>query len=217
MNSTPSANNDFVKLWTGFTIARVGSQITVLALPLTAVLLLGAGATETGLLVAAQMLPSIVAGLFIGVWVDRLPRRPIMIWSDLGSAIVIASVPLAAALGALTLAQLYLVSFLGGMFAVWTDLARAAIVPSLVGRTRLVAANSRLQASSAVAQVAGPSLGGILVQVLTAPIAMLWDAVGFMVSAAFLATIRSPEAPRPRDAERSVWREITEGLRWVRE
>jgi len=212
-----SRNGDFVKLWTGFTIARVGSQITVLALPLTAVLLLGAGATETGLLVAAQMLPSIVAGLFIGVWVDRLPRRPIMIWSDIASAVVIASVPLAAALGALSLAQLYVVSFLGGAFAVSTDLARAAMVPLLVGRTRLVAANSRLQASSAVAQVAGPSLGGILVQTLTAPIAMLCDAAGFIVSALFIAAIRSPEASRSRETERSVWHEITAGLRWVRQ
>src|SRR5256885_15158963 len=211
-----SGNGDFVKLWTGFTIARVGSQITVLGLRWTAVLLLGAGATEAGLVVAAQMLPSIVAGLFIGVWVDRLPRRPIMVWSDIGSAIVIASVPLAAAVSALSLTQLYVVSFLGGLFAVSTDLARAAIVPSLVGRNRLVAANSRLQASSAVAQVAGPSLGGILVQALTAPIAMLWDAVGFIVSAVFIATIRSQESPRAREAERSVWHEITAGLRWVR-
>jgi MFS family permease len=216
-SATLNKNGDFVKLWTGFTIARVGSQITVLALPLTAVLLLGAGATETGLLVAAQMLPSIVAGLFIGVWVDRLPRRPILVWSDVGSAIVIASVPLAAALDALSLAQLYVVSFLGGAFAVSTDLARAAIVPSLVGRTRLVAANSRLQASSAVAQVAGPSLGGILVQTLTAPIAMLWDAVGFVVSALVIATIRSSETPRSRETERSVWHEVTAGLRWVRQ
>jgi MFS family permease len=208
-------NSDFIKLWTGFTIARVGSQITVLALPLTAVLLLGAGATETGLLVAAQMAPSIVAGLFIGVWVDRLPRRPILIVSDVGSAIVIGSVPLAAALGTLSLAQLYVVSFLGGAFAVATDLARVAFVPALVGRGGLVAANSRLQASNAVAQVAGPSLGGILVQALTAPIAMLWDAVGFIVSALFIAAIRSPEAPRTREAERGVWREIVEGLRWM--
>src|SRR2546421_1421053 len=218
MTAPPLGRNaDFVKLWSGFTIARVGSQITVLALPLTAVLLLGAGATETGLLVAAQMLPSIVAGLFVGVWVDRLPRRPIMIWSDVGSAIVIGSVPLAAALGLLGMPQLYVVSFLGGASAVSTDLARAAVVPSLVGRTRLVAANSRLQASNAVAQVAGPSLGGILVQALTAPIAMLWDAVGFIVSALFIAAIRSPETPRSRETEQSVWREITEGLRWVRE
>ena len=216
MSLSLSTNSDFIKLWTGFTIARIGSQITVLALPLTAVLLLGAGPTETGLLVAAQMLPSIVAGLFIGVWVDRLPRRPILIWSDIGSAVVIASVPLAAVLGTLSLGQLYLVSFLGGAFAVSTDLARAAMVPSLVGRTRLVAANSRLQASNAVAQVAGPSLGGILVQTLTAPIAMLCDAVGFIVSAVFIATIRSIEAPRSRETEQSVWREVTEGLRWVR-
>src|SRR5438094_4143514 len=109
-----------MKLWTGFTIARVGSQITVLALPLTAVLLLGAGATETGLLVAAQMLPSIVAGLFIGVWVDRLPRLSIMIWSDIARPIVIARVPLAAALRALSLAQLYLVTFLAAALAVIT-------------------------------------------------------------------------------------------------
>jgi MFS family permease len=212
---SPSRDADFMKLWTGFTIARVGSQITVLALPLTAVLLLGAGATETGLLVAAQMAPSIVAGLFIGVWVDRLPRRPILIVSDIASAIVIGSVPLAAALGALSLPQLYLVSFFGGAFAVSTDLARVAFVPALVGRARLVAANSRLQASNAVAQVAGPSLGGILVQTLTAPIAMLCDAVGFIVSALFIAAIRSPEVSRSRETERSVWHEITEGLRWV--
>src|SRR2546430_3727512 len=216
MSASLSSNGDFVRLWTGLTIARVESKRPVVAVPLTAVLLLGAGATETGLLVAAQMLPSIVAGLVIGVWVDRLPRRPFMIWSDIASAIVIASVPLAAALGALSLAQLYVVSFFGGAFAVSTDLARAAMVPLLVGRTRLVAANGRLQASDAVAQVAGPSLGGILVQTLTAPIAMLCDAVGFVVSALFIAAIRSPEAPRSREAEASVWREITDGLRWVR-
>src|SRR6267378_2334664 len=151
-----NTNADFIKLWTGFTIARVGS------------------------------------------------------------AIVIGTIPLAAALGVLSLVQLYVVSFLGGAFAVSTDLARAAFVPALVGRNRLVAANSRLQASSAVAQVAGPSLGGILVQTLTAPIAMLWDAVGFIVSALFIAAMRSPEPPRSRESERSVWHEITEGLRWVR-
>src|SRR5438046_10114341 len=108
MSSSLSTNGNFVKLWTGFTIARVGSQITVLALPLTAVLLLGAGATETGLLVAAQMAPSIVAGLFIGVWVDRLPRRPIMVVLGIGSAVVMAAVPLAAALGTVSLGQRYL-------------------------------------------------------------------------------------------------------------
>ncbi|MFN2521097.1 MAG: MFS transporter [Candidatus Limnocylindria bacterium] len=217
MTATPLGRNaDFVRLWTGFTIARIGSQVTVLALPLTAVLLLGAGATETGLLVAAQMAPSLVAGLFIGVWVDRLPRRPILIASDVGSALVVGSIPLAAALGMLSLAQLYVVSFLAGAFAVSTDLARGAFIPALVGRAHLVSANSRLQASSAVAQVAGPSLGGVLVQALSAPIAMLVDAATFLASAVFIATIRGRETVRPREDSRGVWREITEGLRWVR-
>src|SRR5256714_15135783 len=139
-----------------------------------------------------------------------------MIVSDIGRAIVIGTVPLAAALGTLSLTQLYIVSFVGGAFAVSTDLARAAFVPSLVGRTRLVAANSRLQPSSAVAQVAGPSLGGILVQALTAPTAMLYDAASFLVSAAFLMRIRVREIVRPREPGRSIWHEITEGVRWMR-
>jgi len=207
---------DFVKLWTGYTVAAVGSQITVLALPLTAVLVLGAGPTETGLLVAASMAPSLVFGLFIGAWVDRLPRRPIMIVSDIANAVVIGSVPLAAALGRLTLAQLYVVAFLAGAFRISTDLARGALVPALVGRTRIVAANSRLQASSAVAQVAGPSLGGVLVQALTAPIAVLFDALTFIVSAAVLFTIHGREEIHPRDVTTSIWHEIVEGARWMR-
>jgi MFS family permease len=205
-----------MKLWAGFTIARVGSQITVLALPLTAVLLLGAGATETGLLVAAQFAPSLLLGLFVGVWVDRLPRRPILIVSDIAAALVIGSVPLAAALGVLTLGQLYVVAFLGGLCSVATELARSAFVPSLVGRAYLVPANSRLQASNAVAQVAGPSLGGVLVQALTAPVAMLFDAAAFLVSAVLIASIRARETIRSADERAGVWREIADGLRWMR-
>ena len=209
-------NSDFQKLWSGFTIAVVGSQVTILALPLTAVLVLGAGATETGLLVAFRMAPSVVVGLFIGAWVDRLPRRPILVASDIGSSLVIGSIPLGAAIGILSLTQLYVVAFLAGVFAVSTELARSALVPSLVGRPQLVAANSRLQASSAVAQVAGPSLGGILVQALTAPTAMLFDAATFLVSAAFLIRIRAQETIRPREPGKSIWHEITEGARWMR-
>ncbi|HEY7624498.1 MAG TPA: MFS transporter, partial [Candidatus Limnocylindria bacterium] len=211
-----SRNGEFMKLWAGFTIARVGSQITVLALPLTAVLLLGAGATETGLLVAAQFAPSLLLGLFVGVWVDRLPRRPILIVSDIAAALVIGSVPLAAALGVLTLGQLYVVAFLGGLCSVATELARSAFVPSLVGRAYLVPANSRLQASNAVAQVAGPSLGGVLVQALTAPVAMLFDAAAFLVSAVLIASIRARETIRSADERAGVWREIADGLRWMR-
>lgn len=207
---------DFLKVWSGYTIAVIGSEITVLALPLTAVLLLGASATETGVLVAARMAPALVLGLFIGAWVDRLPRRPIMVASDVGSALVIGSVPIAAALGVLSLAQLYVVAFAAGVFAIATEVARTALVPTLVGRGQLVAANSRFQASGAVAHVAGPSLGGFLVQVLTAPTAMLFDALTFLASAALLATVRVRELMTPRPAGSRMWLEITEGLRWMR-
>ena len=211
-----SRSPDFVKLWSGYTIAVIGSQITVLALPLTAILVLGASATETGLLVAVRMAPALGLGLLIGAWVDRLPRRPIMVVSDIGSALVIGSVPAAAALGILGLPQLYVVAFLAGVFFIATESARTALVPTIVGRAQLVAANSRLQGSSAVAQVAGPSLAGLLVQALTAPTAMLFDALTFLASAALLARVRVRETVAPRAADSRLWHEIVEGLRWMR-
>ena len=211
-----SRSPDFVKLWSGYTIAVIGSQITVLALPLTAILLLGASATETGLLVAARMAPALGLGLLIGAWVDRLPRRPIMIASDIGSALVIGSVPAAAALGILGLPQLYVIAFLAGAFAIATESARTALVPTIVGRDQLVTANTRLQGSSAVAWVAGPSLAGVLVQALTPPTAMLFDALTFLASAALLARVRVRETVAPRAADSRVWHEIVEGVRWMR-
>lgn len=209
--------SDFARLWAGFTISRVGSQVTVLALPLAGVLLLGAGATETGLMLAARTAPSIVAALFIGVWVDRYARRPILVGTSIASAVVVGSVPVAWALGSLTLLQLYVVSFLAGLLWIATDLARGALLPTLVGRARLVGANSRLQASDAVASVAGPSLGGSLVQAIGAPLAMAVDAASFVVSAAFLASMRARETLRPREAGRHMRHEIADGLRWMRD
>jgi len=216
--SSPSlwANAEFTKMWIGYSISRVGSEITVLALPLTAVLLLGAGATETGLLVAARQAP-VIFGLFVGVWVDRHRRKPLLVGAPLVSAVAIGSVPLAASFGALTLWQLYAVSLVVGAFAIVTATARSALVPALVGRPELVAANSRLQAADSVAQVAGPSLGGLLVQALTAPIAMAVDAVSFLVSAASVAAMRVDEVVRPRHEHRGFVEEIREGLRWLRD
>lgn len=217
MSAVPvGLSREFRKLWAGYSIARVGSQVTVLALPLTAVLLLGASATETGLLVGARMAPSIVAGPFIGVWVDRVRKLPILVGAELAGAAVIGSIPVAAWLGLLGLTQLYVVAFLAGTLHVATDLARSALVPALVGRSQLVAANSRLQGSDAVAQVAGPSLGGSLVQALTAPVAMAVDALSFLVSAALLAVVRVHETPHPHETDRSFWQQVTEGLRFVR-
>lgn len=207
---------EFAKLWTGYSISRIGSEVTVLALPLTAVLLLGGGATETGILVAARTLPIVVAGPFLGVWVDRHPRRPLLVASALGSAVAIASIPVAALAGVLTLGQLYAVALIAGTFATASQLARGAILPGLVGRERLVRANARLQSSDAVAQVAGPSLGGALVQALSAPIAMAVDAVSFVASAIVLSAIQLEERPSSAPRRR-FWHEIGEGLAWVRE
>jgi MFS family permease len=155
---------EFLKLWSAFSISRLGSQITILALPLTAVLVLGAGATETGLLVAARTLGFAIPGPLLGVWVDRHRRFPMLLGANIASALLIGSVPVAGALGSLTMGQLYLVSYLAGISAQVTDLARQSIMTTVVGRDRLVGANSQMQASNAVTQIAGPSIGGALVQ-----------------------------------------------------
>jgi len=139
-----------------------------------------------------------------------------MVASNIGSALVIGSIPVAAFAGVLTMPQLYLCGFLAGIFGYATDLARQAVMPALIGRDELVTANSRMQLSGAVTQIAGPSLGGVLVQAFTAPVAMAFDAVSFLVSTAILATIRTRETMHPRDAGRNVWHDVTEGLRFVR-
>jgi MFS family permease len=209
-------HDEFLKLWTGYSISAIGSQVTVLAIPLTAVLLLGGGATETGLLVAARMAPQVFPGPLIGVWVDRHPRLPVIVFGSLAHGVLIASIPVAAVAGLLSLGQLYAVSFAAGILSVATRTARAAVLPAVVGRTQLVDANSRLQGSDAVAQVAGPSLGGVLVQALTAPVAIAVDAVSFVISAIFVAAMRTRETPHPRTAGQRWWHEIAEGLDQVR-
>jgi MFS family permease len=209
-------NSDFVRLWSAYSISRLGSQITLLALPLTAVFVLGAGPVETGLLVAARMASSLFPGLFLGAWVDRRRRMPVIVASNIGSAVVMASIPVAAAFGMLTMPQLYVCGYLAGVFGYATDLARQAVMPALVGRDALVVANSSMQVSGAVTQIAGPSLGGVLVQALTAPVAIAFDAATFVISAAMLASIRLREVVEPRAEGRHMWHDITEGLAFVR-
>jgi MFS family permease len=180
------------------------------------VFVLGAGPAETGLLVAARMASSLVPGLFLGVWVDRRRRMPVIVASNVGSAIVMASIPIAAALGVLSMPQLYLCGYLAGVFGYATDLARQAVMPSLIGRDALVVANSSMQVSGAVTQIAGPSIGGLLVQALTAPVAIAFDAASFVVSSVMLATIRVREVVHPRTQGRGMWHDITEGLAFMR-
>ncbi|GAC1490813.1 MAG: MFS transporter [Candidatus Limnocylindrales bacterium] len=202
---------EFLKLWAGETVSDFGDQITLLAIPLTAVIVLHAGPFEMGLLGAAATAPTALFSLPVGVWVDRLPRRQVLLAADLGRAIVLASVPVAFALGVLGLPHLYVAAFLSGTLSVFFIVAYQAYLPGLVGRGRLVDANSKLLASGSVAQLAGPSVAGVLVQLFTAPMPVVVDALSFLASFVGLALIRRPEpqlAPRRRD----MVAEIREGL-----
>lgn len=185
---------DFLKLWAGQTISLFGSSVTDLAFPLTAVMLLGATPFQMGVVHAAQYAPFLLLGLFAGVWVDRLRRRPLLIAADLGRALLLGSVPVAAILGVLRLEYLYVVAFTVGVLTVLFDVAYLAYVPTFVPRDALPDANGKLEASRSLAQTAGPALAGAVVQLTTAPVAMAVDAVSFVASAAAVGLIRTVES-----------------------
>jgi MFS family permease len=182
------------------------------ALPLTAVLTLGASSLDMGVLTASSTLPALLLALHIGVWVDRFPRRPILIATNLGRAALVGLVPLSAALGWLTMHRLWVLVFAIGTLAVAFDIAVTSYVPSLVPRGRLLEANATLQASSAAARAAGPGTGGWLVQALGAPVALWADALSFALGAALLAPLSVPEPTRDRAVAHSVWTAIGEGV-----
>jgi Na+/melibiose symporter-like transporter len=202
-----------MKLWVGETISVFGSMITGLALPITAAVLLKATPTQMGILGAAASAPFLLVGLFAGVWVDRLRRRPILISADIGRALLVGLVPLLWALGYLRIEYLYIIEFLAGVLTVFFDVSYQSFLPALVTREHLVDGNSKLEISRSSAQIAGPGLAGLLIQVAGAPIAMALDAVSFLVSAVFLGLIRTPEPMPDQPAQRrSIWHEIGEGL-----
>jgi MFS family permease len=207
---------DFVKLWTGQTISLFGSQIEFLALPLTAVLFLKATPAQMDFLTTAGAIPSLLVGLFAGVWVDRHRRRPVLIAADLGRAALLIAIPIAAILGTLRIEYLYIVTFLEGILVLFFNVAHRSFLSSLVEREQLVEANSKLELSNSVTEIVGPGVAGGLVQLVTAPIAIAVDAISFLISALFLGLIRTPEpAPKLSDQRQNVWREVDEGLRLV--
>ena len=209
-------NANFLKLWGGETISLVGSQITALALPLVAVVALRATPLDMGLLSAAQTLPLLVLSLPAGVWIDRLPRRSILFWTNAGRAALLATIPLAALLGRLALPQLYVVALLAGSLSVFFGIAYQAYVPALVTRRHVADANARLEVSNSLAQVAGPAAAGVLVAIFTAPLAITFDALSFVAAAVSLAFIRFAEPPHAASAtRRSIHRDLAEGLRFV--
>jgi len=205
----------FRRLWFGQSVSVFGSQVTVLALPLAAVLMLHASPFQVGLLTTAEYAPFLVIGLPTGVWVDRVRRRPVMACADVLRAVVVASVPVAYLLGVLSLAQLYVVAFVQGVGTVFFDVAYMSYLPGLVGREHLVESNAKLQVSQSVAEVGGPSVSGVLVGLITAPLSLLADAASFVVSVAWLLSIADPEPAPPRGAARDLRAEIGEGLRFV--
>ena len=221
--ATPSVirNPDFVRLWIAETISQFGTQVSLLALPLVAVSLLEATPFEVAMLGTVEFLPFILFSLPAGAWVDRLRRRPILIAGDLGRALVLVSVPVAFVLDVLTIWQLYAVGFIAGTLTVLFDVAYQSYLPSLVERDQLVDGNGKLEISRTVAQTAGPALGGGLIGLITAPLAILVDAVSYGLSALFVWLIRRPEpTPDPHIDEHGRARggivgEMRDGLRFV--
>ncbi len=208
------SHGDFLRLWVGQTVGELGSQVTLVALPLAAILVLHASVFEVAVLSSFELVPFLLFGLVAGVWVDRLPYRLVLISADLGRAVVLGSVPLSYALGALTLAQLYAVGFLAGTLTVFFTCAYGAYIPSLVERARLVEANSKLEVTRGVAQTAGPGAGG-LIALSSAPVAILADAASFVFSGLLVATIRHREQRQPQPEKRQLMVELREGIAFV--
>jgi MFS family permease len=209
---------DFMKLWTGQSISLVGTAITQLALPLTAIVILKATPFEVGLLGTFEFLPFLLVGLPAGVWVDRLSRRRILIVADVGRAITLGSIPIAYELGVLHILQLYVVAFVTGILTVFFEVAYQSYVPSLVERDQLVDGNGKLEISRSGAQLAGPGIAGPLIQLVKAPVAIFVDALSYVGSVLFLILIRKkepPVEPQGPDGAPRMRRQIKEGLRYV--
>jgi MFS family permease len=210
---------DFLKLWSAETISQIGSQVDDLAIGFVAIVVLDASAFEVAVVGTLNFLPFILFTLPAGVWVDRLRRRPILIAGDFGRAALLATVPVAYVADALTLWQLYVVVFLTGVCTVFFDVAYQSYLPSLVERDQIIDGNSKLEISRSAAQVGGPGFAGALVEIFTAPYAVLVDAVSFLSSGLFLLGIRKHEEPPARamvdGRKQSLWTELREGLRFV--
>ena len=214
-------NPDFQKLWTAETISVFGSQVSALAIPLTAALILKVEPFAFALLGTIEFLPFILFTLPAGAWVDRLRRRPIMITGDLGRAIALVTIPIAYLFGFLTIWQLYVVAFVTGTLTVFFDVSNQSYLPSIIERDELVEGNSKLQISQSAAQIAGPGIAGYLVGIVTAPVAIFLDALSFVISAFFVFLIRKPEPPIVHDLDASgkpkasIVTEVREGFGFV--
>jgi MFS family permease len=211
-----SHNPEFNKLWIGQGISLIGSQITQLALPITAAVTLGATVLQMGILSAVGSAPALLFGLLAGVWVDHHKRRNLLIGADIGRALVLAVIPVTALLGVLRVEILYIMGFLAGTFGLFFNVAYHSYLPGLVGRDQLVKANSRLELSNSVAEIVGPGAAGGLMELIGAPFAIAVDAFTFLVSALSIRLIRAPEPKlKPVDSDTNLGGEIKDGLHLV--
>jgi len=212
-------HRDFLKLWWGQAVSELGSGITMLALPLVAITALHATAFQVGALNAAQMAPFLLFGLPAGTIVDWLRRRQVMVVADVGRMLALGSLPLTAAFGSLTFAQLYLVAFVAGTLTVLFDVAYQSYLPVLVPRAQLADGNSKLAATQQLAGITGSALGGALVTAVGAATAIAADAASYLLSVLSLVWIRGSEARPSREQEvsrlRALRRDTAEGLRYV--
>ena len=208
-----SLPSTFRKLWAAQTVSAFGARITREGLPIMAVTTLGAGAATLGVLAAVAGGAGLAAALAAGGFIDRHRRRPLLIGADLLRAAVLITIPISAGLGVLTLPQVLAAAALVAAASVVFDIASHSYLPSIIGKAELVEGNSRLAATESVAEVGGPALAGLLFQWLSAPIAVAANAVTYLVSAGFLATIRNPEAA-PAESPPDHWtRDVTQGFR----
>lgn len=206
-------DRDFLRLWSGQTASQFGAQAVQLTLPLVAVVTLGASSTELGALRAIQQVPVLLFALFVGVWVDRWRVRNVLVLSDLGRAVALAAIPLFFLLHALDLTKLFVIGFLVGVFTMCFNVAYQACLPRLVRRDQLAQGNSLLEGSSSAAQIAGPSLGGAITTLLSAPIAVAASTFFFLVSVLSIWRVREAKPP-PREATAAsgMFRQIREGF-----
>jgi len=207
---------DFRFFWAARAISVAGDRISVLALPTVAILILSASPAQVGLLNGAGTLAWPALGLFAGVWVDRLRRRRILVATDLLRAALLGSIPLAFALGHLSLLQLLLVAALVGGLTVFFDLASSAHVPALVPRSDWADANAKLEVAQQAVATGAPGLAGLLITLLSAPFAIAFDAISFLASGLLISATDATNPAVPVNARRSLWSEAAEGIRFLR-
>jgi MFS family permease len=211
---------DYMKLWTASTVSLMGSQISLIAIPFIATVVLNASPFQIALLASTEMLPFILFTLPAGAWLDRIRRRPVLIAGDIGRGSALLTIPVAFAAGVLTIWQLYLVAFVTGSLTVLFDVADQSYLPALLDREDLVEGNAKLQIPAAAAQIAGPAIGGGLIGIVAAPFTVILDSVSFFASGGLVSLIRKQEHKPARSiatdgSTTNLRTEIAEGLRYV--